>query len=367
LAPAREAERARVYIPQLDGLRFFAFLAVFVTHASRAAEEIPPDGGLSWYHAEWWGRSALISGSFGVDLFFLLSAYLITWLLVREAVSRGRIHVAAFWMRRILRIWPLYFGFLIAYTLIGGMSARMLGAFSMFIGNWALVAWNEPIGLARPLWSVSVEEQFYLTWPLLLAAVPRRLLQFVCVAMMATAVATRFVRFSNGIDAISVWLSTFAHLDAFGLGALIALQPRPRLSPGTRGAVAVASVLALVACAGVLSFALVDPATHHVPRDRALAATLVLLAAIIACGGVLSAALAGSEWLARPGLAYLGRISYGSYVFHTSAVGLVASWGWLARFPVALALTVGAAALSYHYFECPFLRLKRRFTYVGPH
>jgi peptidoglycan/LPS O-acetylase OafA/YrhL len=354
---------SRLYIPQLDGLRFFAFLGVFVEHATNVVAELPT-GRVRWHHAEWWGRSSLLAGGFGVDLFFVLSSYLITSLLVREADTRGRVNVPAFWMRRVLRIWPLYFGFLFVFALLGGLTARMLGAFSVFAGNWAMAAWGEPVGLAGPLWSVSVEEQFYLTWPLVLAVLPRRLLRLVCVAMVVAAVATRYALFANGASLMAVWLNTFWHLDAIGVGALIALGPRVQLAPAVRGAIGAASALALIACAGVVWFELLQPSTVYIRADRAVAATLAFLGAAVACGGLLLTVLAGSAWLSRPGLVYLGRISYGLYVFHTTTIGLVAAWWWPWRLPAALALTVAVAAVSYRCFELPFLRLKARFTYV---
>src|SRR5258705_826029 len=91
---------ARFYVPQLDGLRFFAFLVVFIAHVG-AQSAAPP-----------WLGAILPAGGFGVDLFFVLSSFLITTLLQREQGTQGRIDVRAFWMRRILRIWPLYFFFL---------------------------------------------------------------------------------------------------------------------------------------------------------------------------------------------------------------------------------------------------------------
>jgi peptidoglycan/LPS O-acetylase OafA/YrhL len=79
---------------------------------------------------------------------------------------------------------------------------------------------------------------------------------------------------------------------------------------------------------------------------------------------LLLASLAGARWLSWPGIVYLGRISYGLYVFHTTGIWLVSYWWWPFRLPAAFALTLVAAALSYRFFECPFLRLKSHFTYV---
>jgi peptidoglycan/LPS O-acetylase OafA/YrhL len=215
-ATVREVEAVntaapRFYIPQLDGLRFFAFLGVFVSHASNANGELPT-GGVEWYHAEWWGRSALLAGALGVELFFVLSSYLITSLLVREGDANGRIDVPAFWMRRVLRIWPLYFAFVFVYALLGGLTGRTLAAFSVFAGNWAFAAWGDDPGLAGVLWSVSVEEQFYLAWPLVLAVLPRRFLRLASLGFVTMAVVARYASFASGASVFTVWLNTFAHL-----------------------------------------------------------------------------------------------------------------------------------------------------------
>jgi peptidoglycan/LPS O-acetylase OafA/YrhL len=142
-------------------LRFLAFLGVFVAHATNANGELPT-GSVGWYRAEWWGRSALLAGNLGVALFFVLSSYLITSLLVREEDTTGHIDVPAFWVRRILRIWPLYLGF-VFITRHSAVVRRMLAAFSVFSGNWAILAWSDSARLA-PLWSVSWKSNS-LAWP----------------------------------------------------------------------------------------------------------------------------------------------------------------------------------------------------------
>jgi len=100
------------------------------------------------------------------------------------------------------------------------------------------------------------------------------------------------------------------------------------------------------------------------PRGTSGAATLVFLGTAVACGGLLLAALAGSKWLARPGLVYLGKISYGLYAFHTTTIALVGAWWWPSRVPAAFALTLVFAAVLHRFFERPFLGLKARFTHV---
>ena len=131
-----------------------------------------------------------------------------------------------------------------------------------------------------------------------------------------------------------------------------------------RGALGAASALTLVACTGVVWFEIMQPPTIYLRTGTAGVATFVFLGAAVACGGLLLATLAGSAWLSLPAIAYLGQISYGLYVFHSTAIWLVTDWWWPWRLLTAFALTVAMAALSYRYFELPFLRLKSRFTYV---
>src|SRR5579862_6648256 len=165
-------EKQRFYCPELDALRFCAFLAVYLCHSI-------PNGSVSaaWQPGSNLGIRLLAAikdaGNFGVCLFFMLSAFLITELLRRELHAYGRIHVRAFYLRRVLRIWPLYFGVTIAYALAGKYFPAMriepgrVLAYFLLAGNWyiALHPWIQtPL---RSLWSISVEEQFYLVWPLL--------------------------------------------------------------------------------------------------------------------------------------------------------------------------------------------------------
>src|SRR5712692_534844 len=142
-------------MPSLDGLRFFAFLAVFIAHGApkrmRAVTWLGPVGPVV--------DAVVPAGLFGVDLFFVLSAYLITALLMREAESCGRISVGAFYVRRALRIWPLYY---VALALTVFVVPRIISddfprahaiSFALFVGNWSTVLLGTPDSVASPLWS----------------------------------------------------------------------------------------------------------------------------------------------------------------------------------------------------------------------
>jgi peptidoglycan/LPS O-acetylase OafA/YrhL len=187
-------------------------------------------------------------------------------------------------------------------------------------------------------------------------------------ALIVVAVVTRAGLFASGARVAVVWLNTATHLDAIGVGALVALSGQIRLVPAARRALAVVSVLALVVCAGTVWHALLQPAPAGTPlyarAGASVWASLAFLGATLACGGVLVAALAAEgSWLSHPALVYLGRISYGLYVYHGLALAITDAWAW--PMASAFAVTLVAAAVSYHVYELPFLRLKRRFERVA--
>jgi len=317
----------------LDILRFGAFLLVFLHHA------LP--------HSGWMLAGLARAGALGVDLFFALSAYLITELLLRERHSRGRIDIRAFYIRRILRIWPLYYFALLilvpAMTILPGehMPWAYLAAFAMFGGNWACAAWGYPASSFALLWSVSIEEQFYLVWPWFVR-MGQVHLRRIAYAMLATATATRFVLVFRDVQHPGIWCNTLARLDPIAGGALLACFLNgmiPKHSTRARMLwIAGGAVLLLGSGAG----------GYNQGWPVLLTYPLASIASVAIIFGTL-----GARWSAG---SYFGKISYGLYVFHAAAIRLVPS-------PVfALPLTIAIAALSYRYLESPFLRLKDRFA-----
>src|SRR4051812_38005280 len=151
----------RYYRPELDVLRFVAFLLVYLSHV------VPGDPVFfTQLHIPRQIAGFIIAfaagGSWGVDLFFALSSYLITTILLRERQEVGRIDVGSFYLRRVLRIWPLYFVFLLCVVPLirwwlpaDEMSGNYALTHALFVGNWACVFWGYPHSIAGPLWSVS--------------------------------------------------------------------------------------------------------------------------------------------------------------------------------------------------------------------
>src|SRR5919205_3513823 len=350
------------YRPELDCLRFFAFLFVFISHAFSISTDYYIQLGMPGELAAW-VRAAVGSGGIGVVLFFVLSSYLITELLIREDTRRGSLDIKAFYIRRALRIWPLYFFFLfLIYVVIPresiySLKTNFLLSMLLFVGNWAVVL-NNGMGasVAGPLWSISVEEQFYLAWPLVIARVGVNRLKHVCIGLIIFANLTRIVMEKKGAGFVAFWCSTVSWFDAIAAGALIALFLRgkpARFSPLVRLLLTVGGLVIWVLSIRFRDY-LIYPDIASFP--------LIILGSVM----LLLAALGSS--LTNPVLVYFGRMSYGLYVFH--ALALVIASLVFVNYSIyhaiaGLMITIAMAAISFHLLEKPFLRLKKRFTYVA--
>jgi peptidoglycan/LPS O-acetylase OafA/YrhL len=218
---------AAFYRPELDALRFFAFFGVFICHTLPAEQ-----GYYSAHHFPHWAGELLQAtskaGAYGVDLFFLLSSYLITELLLREKDATGRLDVLAFYKRRILRIWPLYFTFIgmaWALTLVDKtqqLSVSYIAAFLLLAGNWISVFQGNPHSVVAPLWSVSIEEQFYLLWPLLVRKARMSRIAITACAMLVASSIFRYLFFVTG-STESLHKNTLTRLEPMALGILVAV------------------------------------------------------------------------------------------------------------------------------------------------
>jgi peptidoglycan/LPS O-acetylase OafA/YrhL len=359
------------YHPELDVLRFVAFLAVFIHHALPREASLYIADGLSPAVTQWI-LTAKEAGAFGLDLFFALSAYLITELLLREHAKRGTFSISAFYIRRALRIWPLYFTFLLLTVLVIPtlIPAERFGpvyalSFALFLGNWVCAAYGLPFSVASPLWSISVEEQFYIGWPLLLWFCGVHRLKHLALAMLVVAVFTRVGLAAYGVEHPGVWCNTIARLDPIALGALLAFILNGR-------APQISNALRIVMCASAFVIWLLTARylSHSGPTSIATYALSGFASVVLLLGILRSEArllrVAPFSWLV-----YLGRISYGLYVFHLFALTLMSQ---VVQIPVlgiplnferrllfSFLLTIALATVSYRVLELPFLKLKERF------
>ena len=369
----------RYYRPELDVLRFLAFLSVFTVHRM---DHVPI------HQAQHYCLyNICLLGNFGVPVFFLLSAFLITELLMREDDRLGTIHVRSFYMRRVLRIWPLYFGVFYGLILlnnfiphVGAPDPLSWLAFTLFAGNWyiCLHGWI-PANPVNPMWSISVEEQFYITIPLI-AYFGRRLGLKVVSSMLLIVSYAMVIWYAwkgwHGFS--SQWTNSLVQFQFFSAGTLLSLMLKghtPKWNPVFR----ILGILAGIACLFIAS--VYFGVRADTPSSTVLQAPLGW--ALVIAGTILFfVSLLGTptRYLPKP-VVYLGRISYGLYLFHQFVYTLIFDRGkaQLDRLSTSLHLTgwsgaVGTvltfciavlmAHLSYQFYEKPFLKLKRRFTFV---
>jgi peptidoglycan/LPS O-acetylase OafA/YrhL len=358
----------RFYQPELDGLRFYAFLGVFAFHA--LPEQPVFYRSLHLPLPSLWA-AVVKSGASGVDLFFTLSAFLITSLLLRERRQTGGISLRSFYMRRILRIWPLYFGVLavavvLAHTVPGqSLPWYYLAGYLLFVGNWMNAALGHLMSVCGPLWTVSIEEQFYLVWPVVMKKLGRRGMIVAAVVTFMLATLSQIGVALAGLSGGYIYYGSISRSGSLALGILLALfaDRLPDLTRGIRRLLLAAGLTGWIAA----SMWLIDQ-PGPVDMRSVLGRLVISLGAVLilySCLGSRSR-LVRSDWVVR-----LGKVSYGLYMLHFIALLLVIdllhpSWGWklLATKALALALTVVLAWASYRWIESPFLRLKDRFATV---
>ncbi|MGA9564520.1 MAG: acyltransferase, partial [Candidatus Korobacteraceae bacterium] len=205
---------ARFYHPELDVLRFFAFLMVFLHHAFPHDPAFWTKLGVPSFLARIVAGIGA-TGAFGVSVFFVLSSYLITELLLREKELMGTLDVRSFYIRRILRIWPLYFAFLalavVLQWIVPGQHVTLRAGlwFSLLAGNWFIVFHGFPSSVIFPLWSVSIEEQFYITWPAVVRRVSETGMLIIAGLLLVVATTARIYLGVHHVGESDIWCNTF--------------------------------------------------------------------------------------------------------------------------------------------------------------
>ena len=314
--------------PALDGLRGVACALVVVAHAHVPGLEL--------------------AGAVGVAMFFTLSGFLITSLLLEERTRHGRIALGAFYGRRALRLAPA----LIACVTVVALMLGPLGlvtwgqtvAALAYAFNW-LAVHEGAVGALGHTWSLAIEEQFYLTWPLLVAVLAgrRRLLLSLASVGAVAALALRVAWWDGGagIDRIHYGFDTSADALLVGCGLAVLMHRTAERAP--RRAVAGAALVAAVAvCLG-------GPWVMFVPGP-----TLVALLTAAAIYVLTQRGDVG--WLQHRWLRLVGQRSYGLYLWHYPVAALLGGQEWPVRLLVVSGVGWGLALLSWRYVEQPFLR-----------
>jgi len=340
------------YRPGLDGLRALAVAAVILYHAN-----------VSWARA----------GFLGVDVFFVLSGFLITSRLADELSATGRIRFGLFYARRALRLLPALFVLLIVGTVWAHLffprelresTTRGAVAAALYVANWLDIRGGEhALGAFGHTWSLSIEEQFYLIWPAMLLVIFtfRRRPAIVAAAALALA-GYRAVLAMNGAGTWRLYNGFDTRCDGLILGAALALLLNEGEMPASlRRAAPIVSLL------GVAALLLLLPSVTYQRRLTYVAVipiVNVIAAAWIVVGTMREPTVMGRLLRAGP-TQWLGKISYSLYLWHLPVL-VALRYPPLDRVNIVAGIVVATAlaSMSYYGLEMPALRLKRRFESI---
>ena len=346
------------YRPELDGLRGISILLVYVHHL---------------YHP------LMPGGFFGVDVFFVLSGFLITSLLVQEWSREGSISLKNFYIRRALRLMPAVFTLILV---IGGFALIFLDkrrAIETYQGIWLTLSYasnwlyafdyfsaNNPLGIT---WSLAIEEQFYLPWPLLLSLalrfkLGRRWILYILALFIALISLYRKILIEHGTNILRLYYASDTRADTLLIGCLVGLLVSWNLLPDNRrleismkslAAIGVIFLGYLVATASWEDLMLYQYGGYTLV---ALSMGLILVVLVVWPPKVALSVLRFTP------LVWIGRISYGLYLWHWPVRWFVyqkAALPSAAQLVVGVALSLLLTTLSYYFVEKPFLRWKKRF------
>lgn len=387
----------RGYIPSLDGLRGLAVLVVVFAHSTMGmVQPLTRTGDILVHKAAGHVNVAM-------DVFFVLSGFLITGIL---ADSKGQPnYYRNYFARRSLRVFPLYYAFILLLFIVlpalgivipDEQAMRERWTYFLYLQNIPFAVRGdipEPTGY---LWSMAVEEQYYLFWPLVVLAASNRTLQKICLATIPLMVIVRFALVAQGASFVLLYVTTLLRMDALLMGSFLALRVREpggveQLRRIAKPLFVVSSILevAMIAYKPIVSLLLTGTlfgvAGADLAIDRYVQAARFTAHALWAGSALIliaDADMRGRVWrsFAHPVMRMFGKYSYATYMFHVPLLLFAESRGISAtRLPLVggaqwpraillylllLGASLALAALSWRFFEEPMLRLKRLFPYA---
>jgi peptidoglycan/LPS O-acetylase OafA/YrhL len=350
------------YFPSLDGFRGISVLLVFASHSFVVAL-----GGL---------------GVLGVQMFFVLSGFLITSLLVHEWDATRSIRLSHFYMRRALRLLPalvLLLAAVVVYSTlvlpegVRGPQYEAATAALLYVYNWALIfGWISANNLLIHCWTLAVEEHFYLLWPALIVLLLRlrgnRLLWVVAAAMIA-AELNRLRLVHGGASSLRDLIGSDVHAGTLLVGCTLAVARHQGRLPQRAPWLLVTRSVAAVAGAGCLTAALTIGVEEHAWAGFVLGTLVPLGIGLCLVATVTSGGTRWGHVLASRSLVWVGRRSYGIYLWHVpvnAALAANVAWPLWIMALVGAALTFLIAAASFRWVEQPFLRMKGRYSPMPP-
>ena len=376
-----------MHIPALDGLRGLAILLVMIFHQTLLGT-MP--GQLDMHFTCTFDRIWSILAGFGwcgVDLFFVLSGFLITGILYDARGKNG--YFRSFYARRILRIFPLYY-LVVAFCLLvlphihnaksdrfGHVAGDEIWYWT-YLSNFIIARKHFRHGILDVSWTLAIEEQFYLVWPAVVLLFSRKVLLWICGGLVLTAIALRTCLFYHGAHPIFIMTMTPCRMDSLAIGAALSLLAR-----GQRGITRYFTVAKFVAAAGgalLLGYLIWQgPSWDGGSFGQCLGYSVLALffAAILCLSLNLKPTGIPSRVLTSQFMRLLGRLSYAIYLFNFPLRAVIRDTaygpskflimfgsqmpGQLIFYAMAMTITIFAAWVSWHVWEMPFLRLKRFF------
>lgn len=383
--PRTRVPMSAVHVPALDGLRGVAILLVMLSHFVTSARMTPLSDTEGWVYYQ------IGIGRIGVDLFFVLSGFLITGILLDSA--HGERYFRNFYIRRVLRIFPLYYGFLALWLLVLPLYYTWPNEYLSYSAS-PLWAWGYLTNISQSIhdhlqaawpytghfWSLAIEEQFYLVWPVVVFLCSRRNLMLTCLALMTISPTVRMM-LAWDERCTTADVLTFARMDTLAMGALIAVAVRR--SGGLQLPV---SVPPLLVVGGTVAFFGLEwfPTSGHCGEQGLAMAGFFHGAFAVIFGAMLITAIdrrhtTSERWFSNSTLRFFGRYSYGLYVFHLPMMYFIEEYvfrvdtapvvlgtralGLLVSMAINVTASVAVAFISWHLYEKQFLRLKDRFAY----
>ena len=371
LRPLQINYSPKSHIPGLDGLRGLAIVLVLLYHCFFPLWKVGANAG--WV---------------GVDLFFVLSGFLITGILLDSLGKKN--YFSTFYLRRSLRIFPLYYFFLICFFLISPfvINPEELKPYQfyfdnqlwywLYIPNWLITFDNHWPPVPKPLldhfWSLAIEEQFYLFWPLMVFFFKRRTLIYICLFFILQSMVIRNLFEYSGKDYSSSYVFTFARLDAISIGALVALLIR-----GERGKLLLANSSRPIFVISFLILFILTLLSHNFSLKNEYFIRIGYTIIGIFFGSFLVLVLSEGSILGKicntGFLKFFGKYSYGIYVYHWLISPLINDYfayqvmrfttisPWLIASFLSVFLIILISILSFHLFEKQNLKLKRFVNY----
>lgn len=375
----------KVYFENLDSIRFFAALVVFLQHGFKASFSLLPIQGTILEKL----LKLISTGGLGVSVFFVLSGFLITYLLVSEHEKTSKVDIKSFYIRRILRIWPLYYGVvLFSFIIYPGIKLIVFGINNtlssnilyhlVFLSNFDVLnvekffSGNEALS-QNITWSVSIEEQFYLFWPLIFILIPKKLWLSSIVIVILSSLTFRLF---HTTDKLVLYFHTLSVLIDLGVGGLFALMIKKY---NTFKLFFENSSTGIHLLFFIFSFTLLwfNETIFNFQYGGAVNRLFITLSFAM----IISAqALTKSKSILNLGkvkiASQLGKYTFGIYLIHPIVINLfdvlykslqITKDTFFSSFlfgSTCLISTIFVSKCSYKYFESPFLKLKERFSVI---